>query len=62
MYFIHFMLLFSAYLGQLCPKQHNKLNNNYRYNDNGYADPVLQTQYIEVNTTYSKLFPDHTTF
>ena len=43
------MLLFSAYLGQLCPKQHSKLN-NYRYYGNGYADPVLQTQYIEVNT------------
>ena len=45
-----FMLLFSAYLGQLCPKQPTKLNNKYRYYGNGYADPVLQTQYIEVNT------------
>ena len=46
MYFIHFW----AYLGQLCPIQPNKLNNNYRYCGNGYADPVFQTQYIEVIT------------
>ena len=26
------------------------INNNYRYYGNGYADPVLQTQYIDVNT------------
>ena len=45
-----------AYLGQLCPKQPNKLNNNYRYYGNGYEEPVVQTQYIEENTkTYHKV-------
>ena len=60
MYFVHFMLLISAYLCQLYPKQPNKFNNNHRFYayDNGYVYevPVCQTQYIEVNTkSYHKV-------